>query len=143
MSQRDKVLSCFETIIEKVLEFKASGDFEGAVVFLFQEEKAILVPPSYLPSDKAELVGFVRGLSDYTEARYVVFACEAWVSQTPGAPPSEQEDRTEALIITVDGPDLNRMVTVPLLPDGGFGERFQTNDYGGLFSNLSGNAGIN
>jgi hypothetical protein len=147
MGYREKALGVYNAAIQQALEFRRGGQEVTMTFFLVlpNGEKTVLVPAAMLPTtDKDELVGIVRALATRVGARYVIHVSEAWMSamNTEGdGAPSEQPDRQEVILASVDGPGLRRMTLVPILPNGGgFGEPTVTDSFGGRMTDFTGNA---
>jgi hypothetical protein len=95
--------------------------------------------PAVEGASKQELVEFVRSVSAKSGAVYVLSVGEAWCSATPGAPPSQQADRFEVLMVTIEGPDLHLVATVPITKSGTVEQEPEVVDnFSGTFSNLAG-----
>lgn len=145
MISRKQVLDTYDAVLQQALEFRKEGQEVAMTFFLVLPEKTVLVPAAILPTtDKDELVGIVRALAARLGARYVIHVSEAWMStmNTEGdGTPSEQPDRQEVVIASVDGPGLRRMTLVPILPNGGgFGEPTVTDSFGGRMTDFTGSA---
>ena len=141
MISREQVLAAYEAVLQQALEFRKEGQEVAMTFFLVLPEKTVVVPAAMLPtSDKDQLALMVRALAARVGARYVIHVGEAWMSimTTAGdGAPSEQPDRQEVVLASVDGPGLRRMTLVPILPNGGFGEPTVTDQYGGRMTDFT------
>lgn len=141
MISREQVLDAYNAVIQLALELRKEGK-EVTMTFIFVlPEKTVVVPAAMLPTtDKDELAGMVRAFAARIGARYVIHVGEAWMSAMTTAgdgAPSEQPDRQEVVLASVDGPGLRRMTLVPILPNGEFGEPTVTNEYGGRMTDFT------
>lgn len=141
MTAFQRVLDVYEAVLQQALEFRKDGQEVAMTFFLIRPEKTVIVPADMLPtSDKDQLVLMVRALAARVGAQYVVHVGEAWMSPlttTGDGAPSEQPDRQEVVLASVDGPGLRRMTLVPILPNGGFGEPTVTDQYSGRMTDFT------
>lgn len=139
MISREQVLDTYEAVVEQACNFRKEGKEVTTTFFLVLPDRTVIVPASMAQTDsKQQLVAFVRATVAYMGARYVIHVGEAWVSMiADGKAPSEQPDRTEVILVTVEGPGLRRIATIPILPDNTLGERTESNEFGGLFTNFT------
>ena len=138
MITREQVLDVYETVVEQACNFRQAGQEVVMTFFLILPDKTLLLPREALPDDKDDVLRMVRAAATYFGARYVVQVGEAWVSCiADGKAPSEQPDRMEAIIVTVDGPGLRRMTTIPILPGNTLGERQDADEFGGRFTSFT------
>lgn len=147
MVSREQALVVYERVLQQALEFRKEGQEVAMTFVLVLSEKTIVVPAAMLPtSDKDQLALMVRALAARVGARYVVHVGEAWMSAMTtagGGAPSEQPDRQEVVLASVDGPGLRRMTLVPILSTGGFGEPTVTDQYGGRMTDFTDSADYN
>jgi len=141
MISREQALGVYDAVLQQALEFRKEGKEVAMTFFFVLPEKTVVVPAAMLPTtDKDELAGMVRAFAARIGARYVIHVGEAWMSAMTTAgdgAPSEQPDRQEVVIASVDGPGLRRMTLVPILPSGEFGEPTVTNEYGGRLATFT------
>lgn len=138
MITREQVLSVYESVVEQACNFRQAGQEVVMTFFLILPDKTILLPREALPDDKDDLLRMVKAAANYFGARYVLQVSEAWVSCiADGKAPSEQPDRTEAIIVMVDGPGLRRMTTIPILSENTLGERQDVDEFGGRFGSFT------
>jgi len=140
MISREQALGVYDAVLQQALEFRKEGKEVAMTFFFVLPEKTVVVPAAMLPTtDKDELASMVRAFAARVGARYVIHVGEAWMSAMPagGGAPSEQPDRQEVVLASVDGPGLRRMTLVPILPSGDFGEPTVTNEYGGRMTDFT------
>lgn len=136
----------FDNIVAASMDFRRQhGEVPMSFILVMPDDRLVQVPA--LPGvDAGGMAYAVRTLSENLGARYVVSTGEAWVTMrdtVEGPAPSEDPDRTEAIMVTIDGPDLQLLAMVEIRPDGTFGEPTVENTLEGRFTNLSGMVGIN
>lgn len=136
----------FDNIVAASMDFRRQhGEVPLSFILVMPDDRLVQVPA--LPGvDAGGMAHAVRTLSENVGARYVVSTGEAWVTvrdTVEGPAPSEAPDRTEAIMVTIDGPDLQLLAMVEIRPDGTLGEPTFENTLEGRFTNLSGMVGIN
>lgn len=150
-------------ILEQAVAFRKGGDEIPPVFFLVtfpDDETPVVYQVNPHPSwgdDREGVARQMRVESEKVGARYVVHICEAWMSiptkeeavaagawVSAGYSLADYPDKTENILLSVDGPDLNQILMHQIYPDGTVGER-QTveGEFGGTFHNISGHVGSN
>ena len=136
----------FDNILEASMGFRRQHGEVPMSFFLVMPDDRLVQVPAQPGVDAGRMAYAVRTLSENMGARYVVSTGEAWMTvrdTVDGPAPSEAPDRTEAILVTVDGPDLQLVAMVEIRPDGTLGEPTIEGTLDGRFTNLSGMAGIN
>lgn len=136
----------FDNIVAASMDFRRQhGEVPMSFILVMPDDRLVQVPA--LPGvDAGGMAYAVRTLSENVGARYVVSTGEAWVTArdtVEGPAPSEAPDRTETILITIDGPDLQLLAMVEVRADGTLGEPQIEDTLEGRFTNLSGMVGIN
>jgi hypothetical protein len=138
---RTDAIDLFTTILNTSMEFRLTrGELPMSFLLVMPNGDLIQIPP-VVDDDKDVMVALVRNLAKQMGARYVLSVGEAWVSarnQVEGVRPSEDPARMEALIVSIDGPDLERLALVEIRPDGTLGEPNIQDVFSGRLANLSG-----
>lgn len=150
-------------ILDQAVAFREGGDEIPPVFFLvtFPDGEAPIVyqvnPQPSWGDDREGIAHRLRVESEKVGARYVVHLCEAWMSiptreeavaagawVTAGYSLEDYPDKTENILLSVDGPDLNQILLHEIHADGSVGERQSVDgEFGGTFHNLSGHVGSN
>lgn len=133
-----QALNFVDIVIETAISYrKQYGEVPLSFLFIFPDGK---IAPVQVPNvqDKDVMVTMIRNRAQKEGAKYVVNVGEAWMSGKPGAPPSQQADRIEVILINIDGPDLRRMTLIEIKPDGTIGEPVHHESATGRMTNLSG-----
>jgi hypothetical protein len=78
----------------------------------------------------------IRKYALETGACYVFSASEAWASKTISGKPSEQEDREEIILISAEGPGLNKVAQIRIFEDGTLGEPQISEAFSGRLTGL-------
>ncbi len=149
-------------LLSQAVTFRKKGDEIPPTFFLvsFPENETPLVyqvDPSNWGNDKEGVAQQIRVQSEEVGARYVIHLCEAWMSIpsneealaagawiNAGMSLASYPDKTENILLSVDGPDLNQILMHRIHDDGSIGERMNVEgEYGGNFHNLSGHVGCN
>jgi len=143
---RTAARTLFDNIIRASMDFRLQhGEIPMSFILVMPDDRLVQVPA--LPGvDAGGMAYAVRSLSETVGARYVVSTGEAWVATrdtVEGPAPSEDPDRVETILITIDGPDLQLLGMVEIRPDGTLGEPRIEETIEGRFTNLSGMVGIN
>lgn len=163
-TQREQVLTIYEGLIECARGIRLRGQEVIPMGFLLIREGdsfgIIQMPLAHLPS-KDMAAQAMRMVAAKVGASYAVHITEAWsvgvcdeasyedcvaaaawinagneLKDFPGA--------VEVLTASLDGPDVNRMTTIPIGADGSLGEpRVADGPAEGRFTNLSGRVGDN
>lgn len=144
---RTDARTLFDNILRIAMQFRIQEKKEVPLTFLLVMPDGSLAHVPNIPEiDVGQMAKFIRDASRRVGARYVVSTCEAWMStrepKVDGPAPSEDPDRVEVLMATIDGPDLQLMGTVEIRPDGTLGEPHVHETTKGRFTNLSGLAEI-
>lgn len=138
MISREQVLDTYETVLQQACAFRREGKEVTTTFFLVCPDRTLLLPSETLPPNKEQLAVFVQTAVSLLGARYVIHVGEAWVSSiADGKAPSEQPDRTEVILVTVEGPGLRRIASIPILPDNTLGERTNFDTFEGRFTNFT------
>lgn len=143
---RTEAINLFDAIVNSTIEYRRDhGEVPMSFVLALPDNELVHVPapPGFDAGDMAEVI---RGMADQMGARYVLSIGEAWVSvrkQVEGVRPSLDPDRTEAILVSIDGPDIERLAMIEIRPDGSFAEPTIEDTFMGRMANLSGMVGIN
>lgn len=143
---RTDALKLFHAILDASMEDRRERGGVPLSFFLAMPNHELVHVPAVPGFDAGDMAETVRGISEQFGARYVVTVGEAWVSvreTVEGVRPSQDPERTEALMVSIDGPDLERVASVEIRPDGTLGEPVIRDAFGGRMANLSGMTGIN
>lgn len=99
-----------------------------------------LPAPPILDNQTVALV--VRKMAQLVNAWYVIQVSEGWMTTQDCSelPPSQQPDRVEVIMVSLDGPDLRLLTTIEIRPDGTLGEPQKSESFSGRFAGLSGAA---
>ena len=144
---RSAARNIFDKIVAASMDFRRQhGEVPMSFILVMPDDRLVQVPS--LPGvDAGGMAYAVRTLSGNIGARYVVSTGEAWMTArdtVDGPAPSESTDRTENILVTIDGPDLQLLAMVEIRADGTLGEPTIFEDtIDGRFTNLSGMVGIN
>lgn len=130
----------FNTTVEASISYRKSFRQEVPLSFLLvYPDGRVRHLPGLEGATKQELVDFVRKASAKSGAVYVLSIGEAWCSASSNGPPSQQADRFEVLMVTIEGPDLHLIATVPITKSGTIEEEPTVVDnFSGRFFNLAG-----
>ena len=130
----------FDTTVKACISFRQSFRKEIPLSFLLvYPDGSVREVPAVAGISKQELADFVQGLASKSGAVYVLSVGEAWCSSSSEGPPSQQEDRVEVIMVTIEGPDLHLIATAPITEAGTVDqEPVVANTFSGRFSNLVG-----
>jgi len=143
---RADALELFQVIVNAAMECRREHGEVPLTFILAMPNHELVHVPSVPGFDAGKMAETIRGISEQFGARYVLSVGEAWVSARTtieGVRPSQDPERTEALMVSIDGPDLERIASVEIRPDGTLGEPVFEDTFYGRMANLSGMAGIN
>ncbi len=132
--------SLFDTVVKASVDYRREqGEIPMSFIFVLPDGRIFQLPP--VPGeDGAEISMAVRSLAVTMGARYVLSVGEAWISSKDpeeGIAPSEDPERIEAVMVTIDGPDLRLLCHVEIKENGSLGEPEISEDFGGRFTDLS------
>lgn len=134
-----KATELFEKIVEISMSVRLRHG-EIPMSFLFVIDDTVVKVPTPLVPDNQMVATIIREMAQVVGAEYVIQVCEAWVSHNECStlPPSQQPDRTEALLVSLDGPDLKLLTTIEIRPDGTLGVPKKADHFTGRMAGLSG-----
>lgn len=151
---RTDAIDFFNTTLNTSMEFRRThGEVPMSFLLVMSNGDIVRIPPVVDDDkdvmvalvDKDVMVAIVRNLAKQMGARYVLSLGEAWVSArntVEGVRPSEDPARMEALIVSIDGPDLERLALVEIRPDGTLGEPNIQDVFSGRLANPSGGVSV-
>jgi hypothetical protein len=137
-----EVNELFDKIVEISMSARlAHGEIPMSFLFVMPDGTVVKVPTPPVP-DNRMVATIIRKMAQVAGAEYVIQVCEAWMSQNECStlPPSQQPDRVEALLVSLDGPDLKLLTTVEIRPDGTLGVPNKAESFTGRMTGLSGAA---
>lgn len=148
MTTRDSAVRFRDQLVERAKTIRNTYPIVEMMFFLLSKDNIHVFSPamSEVQMDKGEIADFVRKLSGEVDASYVIHVCECWVSHTLVLQVSvkDRPDAYDAISVSIDGPDINETMIIPILAPGEYGEASVLNQSkGGTFYNLSGNIGAN
>lgn len=83
-----------------------------------------------------QTLGKIRKYAMESGAKYVFSASEAWASKNLSGNPSEQEDRQKIILISAEGPRLNKVAHIRIFDDGTLGEPQISETFSGRLTGL-------
>ncbi len=135
-----EVVELFDKIVELSMAVRLEhGELPMSFMFLMRDGTVVKVPTPPIP-DNQMIALAIRKMAQVAGAEYVIQVCEAWMSQNEcdGIPPSQQPDRVEVILVSLDGPDLKLLTTVEIRPDGTLGVPNKADSFTGRMAGLSG-----
>lgn len=140
-----EVNELFDKIVELSMAVRLEhGEIPMSFMFLMRDGTIVKVPTPPIP-DNQMIALAIRKMAQVAGAEYVLQVCEAWMSRNEcdGLPPSQQPDRVEVILVSLDGPDLKLLTMVEIRPDGTLGAPNRVGPFTGRMTGLSGAAPTN
>ena len=137
-----EVSELFEQIVEfSMSERLAHGELQMSFLFVMPDGTLSAVPTPPV-SDNRMVALVIRKMAQMVGAKYVIQVSEGWMTTQDCSelPPSQQPDRVEIILVSLDGPDLKLLTTIEIRSDGTLGEPKKSESFTGRMAGLSGAA---
>jgi len=148
MVTRDSAIRVRDQLIERAKVIRQTHPVLEMMFFMLSDSAVNVFSPAManIEMNKEEIANFVRSTAGEVDARYVIHVCECWVSHTVvmNVAVKDRPDSYDAISVSIDGPDINETIIIPILSPGEYGDTSVLSQReGGTFYNLSGNIGAN
>ena len=137
-----EVSELFNHIVEASMNMRREhGEIPMTFLFLMPNGTLSRVPTPPI-QDNHVVANIIRKRAQLEGAEYVIQVSEGWMttSDCSELSPSQQPDRVEVLLVSLDGADLKLLTTIEIRPDGTLGDPKTAELVSGRMTSLSGAA---